>query len=80
MAIVVRASATAAPRGFDPTVYPIEEKVGEDLLYRWIVELLRPLVDRWLRMRGVRAVVGADQFVYYRQHTPTLRVSPGVYV
>jgi hypothetical protein len=75
----VRASARAG-RGFDPTVYPVEEKVGEDILQRWIVELLRPLIDRWFRERGVRAFVGADQFIYYRQHAPTLRVSPDIYV
>ena len=79
MSIVVRASAKAG-KGFDPTVDPVEEKLGEDLLHRWIVELLRPLVDRWFRQRGVRAVVGADQFVYYQQYTPTLRVSPDIYV
>ena len=75
----MRVSAKAS-KTFDPTIYPVEEKVGEDLLQRWIAELLRPLIERWLRQRGVTALVGADQFVYYRQHTPTLRVSPDIYV
>lgn len=64
----------------DPTVYPVEERVGEDLLQRLIVELLRPLIERWLADRGVEALVGADQFIYYRQHEPTARYAPDVYV
>jgi hypothetical protein len=83
MSIVVRASPRTrrdSGRGFDPTVYPVREKVGEDILQRWITEVLRPLVERWLRQRRARAFVGADQFIYYQQHTPTLRVSPDVYV
>src|SRR5262249_20463537 len=79
MSLVVRASARAG-RSLDPTIYPVVEKVGEDLLQRWIAELLRPLVERWFRHRGVRALVGADQFIYYRQHAPNQRVSPDVYV
>jgi hypothetical protein len=79
MANIVRASAKAS-KGFDPTVYPVEEKVGEDILQRLIMELLRPLIDRWFRRRHVRAFVGADQFIYYRQHTPTIRVAPDIYV
>ena len=79
MANIVRASPRK-PRGSDPTFYPIEEKVGEDLLQRWIMELLRPLVERWLASRKVLALVGADQFIYYRQHAPTVRVSPDIYV
>jgi Uma2 family endonuclease len=79
MSIVVRAS-TKASGGLDPTVYPVEEEVGEDLLQRFIAELLRPLIARWLRQQGVRALVGADQFIYYRPYTPTLRVAPDIYV
>jgi Uma2 family endonuclease len=79
MSPVVRGSAKDS-KGLDPTFYPVEEKVGEDILHRWIIEMLRPLVERWLHRRGVRALVGADQFIYYQQHAPTLRVSPDVYV
>jgi hypothetical protein len=64
----------------DPTVYPVEEKVGEDTLQRLIVELLRPLVERWLAQRGVQALVGADQFIYWKQFDPLQRVAPDVYV
>jgi len=79
MSIIVGVSHRAA-RVVDPTIYPVDEKVGENSLHRWIVELLRPLVERWLRHRGVEAFVGADQFIYYRPHAPTERVSPDVYV
>jgi len=79
MANVLRAS-TKGSRGPDPTIYPVEEKVGEDILQRWIMELLRPLVDRWFRTRGIEAFVGADQFVYYRPHSPIERVSPDIFV
>ncbi len=68
----------AAPR--DPTVYPVEEKVGEDSLQRLIVELLRPEVERWLAAQGKPSFVGADQFIYYKQHDPSKSVAPDVYV
>lgn len=54
--------------------------MGEDILQRWIVELLRPLLQRWLDQRGIEAFVGADQFVYWKQHDPHKRVAPDVYV
>ncbi len=63
----------------DPTIYPEEERVGEEMLQRWIVELLRPLLERWLNQREV-AFVGADQFVYYKQYDATQRYAPDVYV
>lgn len=79
MSDVMRGSArrTKFP---DPTFYPVEEEVGEDILQRWILEVLRPLVERWFASRRVRALVGADQFIYYQQHAPTMRVSPDLYV
>ncbi len=75
----MRQSARTARRS-DPTVYSVEEKVGEDILQRWIVELLRPLLQRWLDQRGGEALVGADQFVYWKQHDPHKRVAPDLYV
>lgn len=79
MSVVVGASSKVA-RTVDPTIYPVVEKLGEDTLQRSILELLRPLVERWFRHRGVRAFVGADQFIYSRQHAPTDRVAPDIYV
>ena len=64
----------------DPTIYPVEERVGEDILQRWIVELLRPLIERWFASKGERVFVGADQFIYFEQHNPHRRVAPDVYV
>jgi hypothetical protein len=72
--------SSLAPEAEDLTVYPVEERVGEDILQRWIVELLRPLLERWLRQTGEQAFVGADQFIYFEQHNPLRRVSPDVYV
>ena len=37
-------------------------------------------LQRWTAERGVVAHAGADQFVYYRQHAPTVSVAPDVYV
>ncbi len=72
--------SSTAPTAEDRTVYPVEEKVGEDIVQRWIVELLRPLIERWFSERGEQAFVGADQFIYFRQFDPHQRVSPDIYV
>ena len=61
-------------------MYPEEEKVGEESLQRFICELLRPLIARYLASKGMVAFTGADQFVYYRQHDAHARVAPDVYV
>jgi hypothetical protein len=75
----MRASVTRRPAA-DPTIYPEEERVGEDMLQRWIMELLRPLLQWWFTSRGIAAFVGADQFIYWRQHDPHARLAPDVYV
>lgn len=54
--------------------------MGEDMLQRWILELLRPLLQHWLTRRGVKAFVGADQFIYWRQHDAHARIAPDLYV
>ncbi len=69
-----------APKAEDLTVYPVEERVGEDFLQRLIVELLRPLIQRWLEERGEQGFVGADQFIYFEQYNSHRRVAPDVYV
>ena len=46
----------------------------------WSMELLRPLVQRWLDSRGEVAFVGADQFFYWKQYDPFHRIAPDVYV
>jgi Putative restriction endonuclease len=64
----------------DPTFYPTEVKVGQDTLHMLILELLRPLVERWYAQLGKPTFVGADQFVYYKQFNPSKVVAPDLYV
>jgi Uma2 family endonuclease len=64
----------------DPTVYPIQDDMGEGSLQRLVSELLRILVDRWLRDRGKPTFVGADQFFYWKQFDASESVAPDVYV
>jgi hypothetical protein len=74
-------TSSARRRLSDPTIYPEEERVGESMLQRWIAELLRPLLEWWLNVRRRRtAFVGADQFIYWRQHDSSARVAPDLYV
>lgn len=73
-------AAVKAPVGTDPTHYPVVDKMGEGSLQRLIAELLRPLLANALAELGVKAFVGADQFIYYEQYTPTQSVAPDVYV
>jgi hypothetical protein len=76
--------SSAAPkplvRVYDPTIYPVEEKVGQDTLQMYILEVLRPLIERWYVALGKPTFVGADQFVYYEQFNPNKVVAPDVYV
>lgn len=65
--------------GEEPTIYPEEERVGEELLQRWIAELLRPLLEAWLNTRE-QCLVGADQFIYYEQYNAHKRYAPDIYV
>ena len=78
--MLVSMGTKAARRLDDPTVYPVEERVGEESLQRFIVELLRPLIERYLAERGVTAFTGADQFVYFVRGEVRKRVAPDVYV
>lgn len=64
----------------DPTVYPIDDGMGEDSLVIFIVETLRPLLAELFASRGEQAFVGARQFIYWQQHAPTKFVAPHVYV
>ena len=71
--------APLADKNDDPTVYPEEERVGEEMLQRWMAEFLRPLLERYLNLEADSApsFVGADQFIYYRQFDPHRRFAPG---
>jgi hypothetical protein len=59
---------------------PDTDHMGESILQVFIRQLLRPLIERYLRERGVRAFVGANQFFYYNQDDISQRVAPDVYV
>jgi len=59
---------------------PETDHMGESILQALISELLRPLLARFLRERGERAFVGADQFFYYDEGDISRRIAPDVYV
>lgn len=64
----------------DPTVYPVDDEMGEHELQTYMRELLRPLLARFLAERGIRAHVGSDQFIYWVQYRPSSCVAPDLYV
>jgi hypothetical protein len=64
----------------DPTYYPTSDNMGESTLHRVIVALLHALVIDWCSAKKKRVFVGADQFIYFRQHAPTIAVAPDVYI
>ena len=59
--MVTRTARQAHPSIF----FPVEEDVGESIIQTLILEVLRPLVLRFLLSRGIKAFVGADQFIYW---------------
>lgn len=71
---------TALSDPHDPTVYRVEDDVGEHELQTYILEVLRPLIEAYLREREVDAHVGSDQFIYWKQHDPQACVAPDIYV
>ena len=64
----------------DPTVYPVEDDVGEGSLQRFISEELRRIIEAWLASRGTPMFVGADQSFYWKQFDPSEGIAPDVYV
>jgi hypothetical protein len=79
-ALKLAAPERSSRRAYDPTFYPTEEKVGQDTLQMFILELLRPLVERWYASLGKPTFVGADQFIYYERFHPKKVVGPDLYV
>ena len=69
-----------AHRTHDKTFYPVEEKVGQDSIQVVILELLRPLIERWYALLGKPTFVGADQFIYWKRGYPSKVVAPDIYV
>jgi hypothetical protein len=72
--------ARALAQKVDPTVYHEEDEVGEHEIQTYILELLRPLLERYFRERGVHAHVGSDQYLYWTRHDPRACMAPDVYV
>ena len=76
--------ATAAKQHLphDPTIYPTEDDMGEGSLQRFISELFRALVERWLMTRpgGTPTFVGANQFIYWQQFNSKRTLAPDVFV
>lgn len=70
----------ARAKSLDPVVYPETDHMGEHELQRFIAELLRPLLERYLKERGIVAHVGADTFFYFVKGDPTQRFAPDLYV
>jgi hypothetical protein len=71
-------AASADP--VDPTIYRVEDDVGEHEIQTYILEVLRPLIERYVRERGIEAHVGSDQFIYWRRHDPQACVAPDIYM
>jgi len=76
----VMSTAVRRKCSIDPTVYPVEEDVGEDSLQTFILETLRPLIASLFAWRGKKAFVGSDQFIYWEQYNPRKVVAPDLYV
>jgi Uma2 family endonuclease len=72
--------AKRRPPRYDPTVYPSEDHMGEGSLQRFISELFRVLLERWLGERGKTSFVGSNQFIYWRQFDPSRKLAPDVFV
>jgi Uma2 family endonuclease len=81
--MTMRADGSTAPRlppSHDPTVYPSDNGRGEGSLQRFISELLRALLERFLASKSPPTFVGANQFVYYKQFDPSRVVEPDIYI
>ncbi|MEO7326976.1 MAG: Uma2 family endonuclease [Minicystis sp.] len=76
----MRSAAAKLAVAPDPTVYPIEDDMGEGSLQRLLSELLRVLIERYLVARGKPTFVGADQFFYWKQFDSSEGIAPDVYV
>jgi hypothetical protein len=78
------ATPTRAEDPDDLTEYPSEtfpeDQMSEHTRHLRIREVLRPLLERWLAERAIRAYAGSDQYIYYKKGDVRYRVSPDLYV
>lgn len=77
---MARAAALKIPVDNDPTFYPEEEHLGEDVVQSFIIEEFRPLLERYANEQGLEVFVGTDQMMFYVQYDPSACVSPDIYV
>lgn len=64
----------------DGVYYPTCDNMGESGLQNSNARLLVELLDDYLRRHARPAVVGSNQFFYYRRGDPRAAVSPDLYV
>lgn len=62
-------ATTALRRKHDSTVYPGEDFIGEGSLERFVSELLREQIERWLHQHKKDWFVGANQFFFFPTDT-----------
>jgi hypothetical protein len=60
--------------------FPNEDEMGEHERQTNIRELLRPLLQRYLREKNILAHVGSDQFIYWDSSNPKECLSPDMYL
>jgi Uma2 family endonuclease len=60
--------------------YPESDDMGEGELQRFVSEVLRQLLERFLAERGDVAHVGANTFIYWIEGNPSRATAPDVYV
>lgn len=54
--------------------------MGEGSLQRFITELLREQIERWLLQQKKPWFVGANQFIYWKQFDPSTKLAPDVFI
>jgi Putative restriction endonuclease len=69
-----------AAKRIEAVYYPESDDMGEHELQRFIAELLRPLIARWLQRESRVARAGADTFFYFVEGDPRRYRAPDVYV
>jgi hypothetical protein len=75
----VKAAARRAA-GYDPTIYPEDDGMGESAWHEAVRALLKAILVRFFDLRRRSEYVGSNQFVYWAQHAPTRSVAPDLYV
>ena len=54
--------------------------MGEGSLQRFVSELLREQIERWLLQQKKPWFVGANQFIYWKQFDPSSKLAPDVFL